>query len=235
VLLRIKMELQIKISASERLALRDPEDTVLGRNIVRKGLILIHELGLEQFTFKKLANEINTTEASIYRYFENKHRLLLYLLTWYWNYMEYMVVFHLQNMTDPTLKIKKIIELLVKDLPESVGLTGIDNKALHYIVIAESSKVYLTHEVESINKDKLFKPYKDLCARIADIFLDYNKEYPYSHSLSSTLMETSHFQYYFMLYLPSLTDFGAKKNEDHIIQYLEHVIFNALDSKHIPS
>jgi len=77
------MQFQIKIHASERLAIRDPEDTTLGRNIVRQGLILMHKLGYEHFTFKKLADEMHTTEASIYRYFENKHRLLLYILSWY--------------------------------------------------------------------------------------------------------------------------------------------------------
>ncbi len=225
------MELQIKISASHKLALRDPEDTVLGRNIVRKGLLLMHELGLEQFTFRKLAAEINTTEASIYRYFENKHRLLLYLLTWYWNYMEYLVVFNLQNMTNAEFKIKKIIELLVRDLPEGIGQTGIDNKALHQVVIAESSKAYLTHDVELINQEKLFKPYKDLCSRIAGIFSDYNSTYPYTRSLSSTLLEMAHFQYYFMLHLPSLTDFGGEIKEENLITFLEHLVFTALDSK----
>ena len=38
---------------------------------------------VEEFTFRKLAQKINTTEASVYRYFENKHRLLIYILAWY--------------------------------------------------------------------------------------------------------------------------------------------------------
>ena len=92
------MEFYIKINATEELAHRDPEDTTLGRNIIRKGLILMYELGFEQFTFKKLAAEINTTEASIYRYFENKHRLLVYLINWYWSYLEYKVVFYTNNI-----------------------------------------------------------------------------------------------------------------------------------------
>lgn len=225
------MELHIKINTSQKLAIRDPEDTSLGRNIVRKGLLLIYELGLEQFTFRKLAAEINTTEASIYRYFENKHRLLLYLLTWYWSYLEYLAIFHLQNLADPALKIRKIIELLVKDLPENLAQTGIDNKALHQIVISESSKAYLTHEVDAINQEKLFKPYKDLCARIATVFSDYNPDYANPRSLSSTLLEMAHFQYYFMLHLPSLTDFGQSKKEEDIIAFLEDLVFAALHKK----
>lgn len=225
------MELRIRIPSGTKLALRDPEDTQLGRTIVREGLVLIHHLGLEQFTFKKLAVEINTTEASIYRYFENKHRFLLYLLTWYWTYIDYLVVVQLRNMDDSSLKIRKVIELLVKDLPEDLGHTGFDNHALHQIVISESSKAYLVHEVDAINQERLFKPYKDLCARIAQLFTEFNPDYPYTRSLSSTLLEMAHFQYYFMLHLPSLTDFGGDKNEDLLIQYLENLVFSALERK----
>jgi AcrR family transcriptional regulator len=43
---------------------------------VKNGLILINKIGFEEFTFKKLSIEISTTEASIYRYFENKHQII---------------------------------------------------------------------------------------------------------------------------------------------------------------
>ncbi|UPT67071.1 MAG: TetR/AcrR family transcriptional regulator [Sphingobacteriales bacterium JAD_PAG50586_3] len=79
------MEVQLRIRMNEKIYLRNPEESVLGKNIVRNGLLLINKLGFEEFTFKKLAKEINTTEASIYRYFENKHRLLLYIINWYWS------------------------------------------------------------------------------------------------------------------------------------------------------
>ncbi|MFN7326402.1 MAG: TetR/AcrR family transcriptional regulator [Chitinophagales bacterium] len=222
------MEFQIKINTSDKLALRDPEDTPLGRSIVRKGLVLMDELGLEHFTFKKLAHEINTTEASIYRYFENKHRLLLYLLTWYWNYMEYLVVFSLHNLNDPKQKLQKIIALMVSPLPDGLDNSGMDKKALHNLVIAESSKAYLIREVEEINSVRLFKPYKDLCGRIAGIMREYNPTYPYPHSLSSTLIEMAHFQHYFMLHLPSLTNFSAKKDPNEIILFLDNLVFSTL-------
>lgn len=222
------MEFYIKINATEELAHRDPEDTTLGRNIIRKGLILMYELGFEQFTFKKLATEINTTEASIYRYFENKHRLLLYLLTWYWNYMEYLVVFSLQNMTDPEQKLKKIIHLLSHDLSGDFDTSGLDKKALYRVVINESSKAYLVKDIAEINKVQLFKPYKDLCARIAGIVQEFAPNYPYPRSLSSSLIEMSHFQNYFMIYLPSLTDFGTDKSEEQVVAFLEDLVFTTL-------
>jgi AcrR family transcriptional regulator len=222
------MQFKIKIHTSDRLALRDPEDTALGRRIVRQGLLLMHELGLEAFTFKKLAVELNTTEASLYRYFENKHRLLLYLLTWYWNYLEYLVVFNLNNLDNPEEKIHRIINLLVHELPEGFDDSGLDKKALHQIVMAESSKAYLTREVNEINQSQLFKPFKDLCGRIADVFKEYNPDYPYPRSLSSTLLEMAHFQYHFMMHLPSLTDFGRDPKAGNVVAYLENLVFASL-------
>ena len=49
------MNLQISIQPSLKLALRDPEASALGRKIIREGIVLMCELGYEQFTFKKLA------------------------------------------------------------------------------------------------------------------------------------------------------------------------------------
>lgn len=224
------MPFQIRIQAGEKLALRDPEDTVLGRNIVRQGLILMHKLGFEQFTFRKLAEEMHTTEASVYRYFENKHRLLLYILTWYWNYLEYLVVFQLQNLDNPEEKIRRVIELLVRRLPDGPDDSEFDKEALYGIVIAESSKVYLTREVSEINRVKLFKPYKDLCGRVADLFREYSPKYPYPRSLASTLIEMAHFQNFFMHNLPSLTDFGDDKRVDNVQKFLESMVFSSLNA-----
>ncbi|MBU6339893.1 MAG: TetR/AcrR family transcriptional regulator [Bacteroidetes bacterium] len=225
------MQFQIKITPNDRLALRDPEDTPLGRNIVRQGLVLMHKLGYEHFTFKKLADEIHTTEASIYRYFENKHRLLLYILSFYWNFLEYLVVFYLQNLNDTEQKIQKVIELLVEELPEDLDNSGLDKKALYQIVIAESNKTYLTREVNQINQVQLFKPYKDLCGRIAELFIEYNPSYPYPRSLASTLMEMAHLQTYFMHHLPRLTDFHADQQVDNVKSFMQALVFSSLNSK----
>ena len=43
------------IHLNDRLFLRDPQDTELGRRLVGESVRLIDEIGLEQFTFKKLA------------------------------------------------------------------------------------------------------------------------------------------------------------------------------------
>lgn len=80
---------QLTFKLNEKLYVRDPQSTPLGQKIVQKSIEMIDSMGLEQFTFKKLATEVHSTEPSIYRYFENKHRLLHYLTAWYWSWMDY--------------------------------------------------------------------------------------------------------------------------------------------------
>ena len=223
------MQLDLRIRMNSSLYLRDPEMTDLGQNIIRHSIELIYDLGFEHFTFKKLAETIGTTEASIYRYFENKHRLLLYFLTWYWNFLEFSVVTSLQNMHDPSQKIKKVIDILSTTLPDWADTAGMDKTALHSIAIAESSKAYLVKEVDDINQEKLFKPYKDLCGRIANLFLEHNPAYKYPRALASTLVEMAQFQPYFAAHLPALTDFGRQPPEGAgVVGFLESLVFSAL-------
>ncbi len=222
------MDFQITFKVNENIYLRNPESSELGKQIVRKAIDLMHDLGFEQFTFKKLAIEIKTTEATIYRYFENKHRLLLYILNWYWSYLEFLVMFQLKNIKVNKAKLKTIIHLLTHELPESSGSHNFNKKLLNQIVIAESSKVYLVKDVAAINKNEVFKPYKDLCATIADIISSYNPKYKYPRSLSSTLVEISHDQQFFVDNLPKLTDIGSKNREEFTASYLEDLLFRVL-------
>ena len=86
----------LQLVLNPNLYLRDPQETELGRSIVQQGISMIDELGFEQFTFKKLAVHIGSTEASIYRYFENKHKLLVYIIAGDWNGLEYRIDFGTQ-------------------------------------------------------------------------------------------------------------------------------------------
>ena len=223
------MEFQVSFHLNQSIYLRDPESTEIGRHIVKSAIDLIYKLGFEHFTFKKLAVEIHTTEATIYRYFENKHRLLLYILNWYWSYMEFLVVFRLQNVTDKKVKLKTIADLLTHDLPESSGRLDYSKKFLNDIVIAESSKVYLVKEVSEFNKNEVFKPYKDLCAQIAEVIKEYKPDYDYPHSLSSTLIETAHSQQFFCNFLPKLTDVKSQNKSEYTSDFLTSLLFKVLE------
>jgi len=221
------MQLDIRIKMNEKLYLRNPEESALGKRIVNRGLTLINKLGFEDFTFKKLAKEIDTTEASIYRYFENKHRLLIYLIAWYWSFLEYKVVFSINNITDPVIKLKAIISLLVVEPDKKMRNDFISEWEAYQLVKWEGSKAYLTRSVTRDNKDRLFKPYKDLCARIANIIKECNPKYKFPNSLASTMLEMSHAQKFFMENLPSLTD-SQKIEDSKLTLFLEEVIFKVL-------
>ncbi len=222
------MDFQLSFKVNEHIYLRDPESSELGKQIVKNAIDLIYELGFEHFTFKKLATKMSTTEASIYRYFENKHRLLLYILNWYWSYMEFLVDFTIQNIQNPKEKLTKIINLLTQSLPESVGQLDYNKSYLNQIVLSESSKVYLIKEVKEINSFQVFKPYKDLCNKISEVMLSLNPSYTYARSLSSTLIETAHSQQYFSKNLPRLTDVSNEKEEDFVFNFLSQLVFSAL-------
>jgi AcrR family transcriptional regulator len=222
------MEIELKIKMNEALFLRNPENSELGKKIIKHSIQLIHKNGLEAFTFKKLAEEIGTTEAGIYRYFENKHRILVYLTAWYWNWLDYLIAYQTNNITNPTVKLKKVITLLASTVEDDLKTRHINESMLHQIVISEGSKAYLTKHVGEDNKHLFFQPYKELCAVIGEIILECNPKYKYPKSLASTIVEIAHIQNFFMNHLPALTDFGKKKDDSEIIVYLNDLVFSSL-------
>lgn len=219
---------QVSFNVSDKLYLRDPESSELGRKIVQNAINLIYSLGYEHFTFKKLAAEIHTTEAGIYRYFENKHRLLLYILNWYWSYLNWLVVFQVNKIPSHEEKICTILDILTHRLPDDSGNATFNKKNLNEIVIRESNKAYLIKEVTEINKEHVFKPYKELCSKIADIIQGYCPSYPFPRSLSSTIIEEAHHQQFFANKLPKLTDNKSLEGDAYAYQYLHHLLFGLL-------
>lgn len=225
------MSVQFKIKINEGLFLRNPEDTVLGRNILKHSVELIYKIGFEGFTFKKLAEEINSTEASIYRYFENKHKLLIYLTSWYFSWLTYYIQFETNNIDNPASKLNKIIALLASPIKDDEQTNYIDESLLHLLIVAEGSKIFLTKQVEENNRLQFFQPYKDLCNLIGDIILEYNSNYKFPKSLASTLVEVAHFQNFFMHNLSSLTDFSKLKKESQIVEFLSNLVFTSIEPK----
>ena len=97
----------ITIAVNEKIFIKNPETSDLGKKIIENSIILIDEIGFEHFTFKKLGEKIGSNESSIYRYFESKQKLLLYLSSWYWGWIEYKLVFATNNIENPLEKLKK--------------------------------------------------------------------------------------------------------------------------------
>ncbi|WP_420316433.1 TetR/AcrR family transcriptional regulator [Ekhidna sp.] len=222
---------KLQIQLNTALYLRDPQSTDLGQKIVQEGIYMIDEIGFESFTFKKLSKRINSTEASIYRYFENKHRLLVYLIAWYWNYVEYKITFETHNISNAEEKLKIAIQLITSKLADDDNFPGISESVLQRIVISESDKTYLTKNVDQINREGLFKGYKSLCMTIASYMLEINPAFKFSRSLTSTCLEAAHQQIFFAEHLPRLTD--IKKEEkmyDRNCEFLTSLIFSSLKS-----
>lgn len=222
----MRLEVQIKMNPS--LCLRDPEQSELGKNIIKYSIQLIQKNGFEAFTFKKLAEAIGTTEAGVYRYFENKHKLLVYIISWYWGWLEFQLIFQTKNIKDPVTKLKQVIILLATTVEDDIMTGHVDESLLHQILISEGSKAYLTKHVGEDNKQQYFKPYKDLCNAVGEIILECNPSYKYPHSLASTIIESAHLQNFFMHNLPSLTDFNKSKKEIQIINFLNDLVFKSI-------
>lgn len=223
------MEYQFKIKMNEGLYLRNPEDTDLGRKILKHSVELIYKLGFEAFTFKKLAEEIGSTEAGIYRYFENKHKLLIYITAWYFGWIEFQINFQTNNIKDQKVKLQKIISLLTSPIEDDKQTSYIDESLLHPVIVAEGSKAYLTKQVTEDNKLEFFQPYKNLCTLIGNVILAYNPTYRFPKSLASTIVEIAHFQNFFMHNLSSLTDFSKRNKETEIVEFLNDLVFSSLD------
>lgn len=205
------MELSLfKFSANinRDIYIKDPENSQIGTSIIKNGVELIDELGFENFTFRKLSLKTSVTEATIYRYFENKHKLLLYLTSWYWSWVEYEMVLKNSNLESPEIKLKNAIQIIAS--PSNREINILDLKRLFNIICCESSKAYLVKSVDDLNKYGVYHNYKKIVATISNILLQINQEYPYPHMLISTIIEGIHHQIFFADHLPSLTDTANK-------------------------
>jgi len=225
----VKMAI-ISFQLNENLFLRDPQSSELGQKIIHHSIRLLDKLGIEHFTFKKLADEIQSTEASIYRYFENKHRLLLYLIDWYWTWLDYRLDFETHNVADARERLKICLRILSEENKYDPNIPFVDEQALQRIAAAEFEKTYLTKQVDADNKEGLFLPYKSLCKKIAQVIKEINPDFPFPHSLTSTLMLAVKHQLYYAEHLPSLTDikYNPKSQQTKLMEFLESLAFKTL-------
>lgn len=216
----------ISIRINESIYLKDPDSSELGRRIIAGSIELINELGIESFSFGKLALHIGSTEASVYRYFESKHKLLLFLMSWYWRWMEYKLVFATSNVRSPVERLERAVVLLTKPVDNDIAHSYVDVVTLGKIVITESSKVYLTKMVDEENKYGSFAGYKQLVGRVSDIIEEIDGEFKYPHMLISTIIEGAHHQRFFQDHLPRLTD--VVPGEDAITSFYLDLMRKAL-------
>jgi AcrR family transcriptional regulator len=216
----------LKISVPDKIYIKDPESSELGKRIIENSIELIDEIGFDSFTFKKLGLKIGSNESSIYRYFESKHKLLLYLTSWYWAWIEYQLVFITHNITDANLKLNKAIEVVTKTIESDSTFIHIDEVKLNKIIINEYSKSYLTKEVDLENKEGYFIVYKRLISRIKEMILTINPNYKFASSLSSTIIEGALHQHFLRDHFKSITDCNNAVSPTH---FFTDLVFKALN------
>lgn len=220
--------LHILIEINPELYSKNPDSSDLGRKIISNSIRLINDIGFELFTFKKLGQLISSPESSIYRYFENKHQLLMYLTSWYWTWTEYRLVFATTNISSPKERLDKALDLLTQPVLIDDEFSYVNEVMLSEIIFSESIKAYHTKKVDEENKRGCFKAYKSVVKRVGDIVLEINPTFKYPHMLISTVIEGAHHQKYFAEHLPSLTDITEEENS--ITQFYKKMVFNFLDN-----
>ncbi|GAA3654583.1 TetR/AcrR family transcriptional regulator [Flavivirga jejuensis] len=196
----------LKIVVPEKIYIKDPESSALGKRIIEHSILLIDSIGFDSFTFKKLGKEIGSNESSIYRYFESKHKLLLYLSSWYWAWIEYQLVFETHNISDSKEKLMKAIDIVCRTTKEDTNFTHINEIILNKIIINENSKSFLTKEVDQENKDGYFIIYKRIVQRLRDIIIASNSSYEFPSCLASTIIEGGLHQHFLKDHFLSITD-----------------------------
>lgn len=224
------MAVTIQISPNASLYIRDPQASRTGRKILSHAVPLMLELGLEGFTFRKLAADMGASEITMYRYFENKHKLLLYLLSWYWEWVKYSINFNTRNISDPEKRLKLAILTVVDSRKRNSLVEYIDEEKLYALVVEESEKAYHTKYVDQENKMGLFLTLKSLKAELSAILLKINPEYPYPNSLASTILEMSASLRFYAHHLPSMSDIGDLSTiDENLASFLESLVIAALN------
>lgn len=209
----------IKIAVNNKLYVKDPETSELGKKIIQNSILLIDEIGFELFTFKKLGERIQSNESSIYRYFENKHKLLVYLSSWYWTWIDYNLVFSTANISNAEEKLEKAIRIVTQNITDDLNTPHINEAVLNRIIISEFTKTFLTKEVDEENKEGFFLIYKCVVNRIIEIINEVNPNYNYSRSLASTIVEGALHQQFLKQHFKTITNF--KETDDISAFYID--------------
>ncbi len=196
----------IIISVNDKLYVKNPETSDLGKKIIEQSILLIDEIGFENFTFKKLGEKINSNESSIYRYFESKHKLMLYLSSWYWGWMEYKLVFATNNLANPMEKLIKAIAIVTEKVEDDSNTLHINESILNKIIIQEFTKILLTKEVDEENKEGFFIVYKRIINRIIEFISEVNPNYTFAKSLASSVVEGALHQHFLKEHLKTITN-----------------------------
>ncbi|HIB37424.1 TetR/AcrR family transcriptional regulator [Mesonia sp.] len=217
----------LTLTIPENIYIKDPQSSKLGRRILEYSIQIIRQEGLEKFTFKKLADEISSNESSVYRYFENKHMLMLYLISWYWGWLEYKLVFRINNIECSKKVLERAITAITETPRKDETFGFINEEELHHIIVQEYSKAFHTIDVDEENKNGYFTIYRRLVQRLNEIIQAYNPDYCYPLTLANTILQGALKQNFLHQHFKQLSDF-KETDEEPITQFFQHLTFKSL-------
>lgn len=218
----------LKINVNPCLYIKDPESSDLGQSIISQSIELIKELGIEKFNFKKLGNAIQSNESSIYRYFENKYKLLQYLSALYWGILEYRLVIETNAVENPSKKLLKAIKILTLRPQNIAYYSNVNQLKLRDIVISEFTKSYHHKHVDSDNDDGNFKNYKRLVLRLVEMIEEAKPEYKYPKSLACQIVEGALQQYFMQRHFTTLVD---NTEDQQVYLFFKNITTSVLNLK----
>jgi AcrR family transcriptional regulator len=218
----------LKINVSPCLYIKDPDSSDLGLNIITQSIELIDKLGIEDFNFKKLGNAIQSNESSIYRYFENKYKLLQYLSALYWGILEYRLVIETNAVEDSSKKLLKALKILTSRPQNIAYYCNLNQLKLRNIVISEFTKSYHHKHVDSDNDDGNFKNYKRLVLRLVEMIKEAKPEYEYPKSLACQIIEGALQQYFMQKHFTTLVD---NKDDEQVYKFFKNITTSVLNLK----
>jgi len=118
------------------------------------------------------------------------------------------------------------VQLLTQKVVEDSDFSHINEVKLHSIVISESSKAYLTKQVDLDNHDGAYAAYKAIVAEVGGIVSELSPTFNCPNMLVSTVIVGSHHQRFYAEHLPKLTN--VMPGEDLVPTFYKDLVFKAI-------
>jgi AcrR family transcriptional regulator len=219
----------IIIKQPEGTYLKDPQGSELGINILKASIELIEEMGIEDFTFKKLSIRIESTESSVYRYFESKHQLLLYLYSWYWGWKMMEIDRATHFISNDFEKLVTALELLIQQENKTSFAFSFSYEKLRVLIEKEGIKSFLTKKVDDENQLGAFDNYKKIVALLSSWVVVIKPDFQFPNMLITTIIEGAHLQHFFGNHLQKLTNHSA--TNDNVATFYKQLVQSLLVNK----
>lgn len=209
--------------------LKDPQGSDLGIKIIKESIELMEEIGIEDFTFKKLSVRIESTEASVYRYFESKHQLLLYLYSWYWGWKMVEIDRATHFISTDFDKLITAMNLLIQQENKAAFAFSFSYEKLRNLIEKEGIKSFLTKKVDDENQIGAFDNYKKLVALLSSWVVATKKDFQFPNMLITTIIEGAHLQHFFGNHLKRLTNHSD--TNDNVAEFYKQLVQSLLVNK----